>query len=116
MARPKAALILTDDERVQLESLAHRARTAPHLARRARIILACAEGLDNRVVAGVIVSESPDSVVVQPVGAPPVTLAVKDIASRAAAKVSPMPEGLLNTLTLGEVSDLLAFLERAPGS
>lgn len=71
---------------------------------------------NKKVVAGVIVSESPDSVVVQPVGAPPVTLAVKDIASRAAAKVSPMPEGLLNTLTLGEVSDLLAFLERAPGS
>ena len=45
------ALILTDDERVQLDSLAHRSRTAPHLARRARIILACAEGLDNRVVA-----------------------------------------------------------------
>jgi transposase len=31
--------------------LAHRSRTAPHLARRARIILACAEGYDNRVVA-----------------------------------------------------------------
>jgi hypothetical protein len=35
MARPKVALILTDDERVQLDSLAHRSRTAPHLARRA---------------------------------------------------------------------------------
>ena len=51
MARPKVALILTDDERVQLDSLAHRSRTAPHLARRARIILACAEGINNRVVA-----------------------------------------------------------------
>lgn len=51
MARPKVALILTDDERVQLDSLAHRSRTAPHLTRRARIILACAEGIDNRVVA-----------------------------------------------------------------
>ena len=51
MARPKVALILTDDERVQLDSLAHRSRTVPHLARRARTILACAEGIDNRVVA-----------------------------------------------------------------
>jgi transposase len=51
MARPKVALILTDDERVQLDSLAHRSRTAPQLARRARIIVACAEGIDNRVVA-----------------------------------------------------------------
>jgi transposase len=49
--RPKVALILTDDERVQLTSLAHRSRTAPHVARRARIILTCAEGIDNRVVA-----------------------------------------------------------------
>ena len=51
LGRPKVALILTDDERVQLDSMAHRSRTAPHLARRARIILACAEGIDNKVVA-----------------------------------------------------------------
>jgi transposase len=51
LGRPKVGLILTDDERVRLDSLAHRARTAPHLAHRARIILACAEGHDNKVVA-----------------------------------------------------------------
>ena len=51
LGRPKVALILTDDERVRLDSLAHRSRTAPHLARRARIILACAEGHDNKTVA-----------------------------------------------------------------
>ncbi len=51
LGRPKVALMLTDDERVRLDSLAHRARTAPHLARRARIILACGEGHDNKVVA-----------------------------------------------------------------
>jgi DNA-binding NarL/FixJ family response regulator len=51
LGRPKVTLILTDDERVRLDSLAHRSRTAPHLARRARIILACAEGDDNKVVA-----------------------------------------------------------------
>jgi transposase len=51
LGRPKVALILTDDERVRLDSLAHRSRTAPHLARRARIILACTEGLDSTVVA-----------------------------------------------------------------
>jgi len=49
--RPKIALILTDEERQRLDSLAHRSRTAPHLARRARIILACAEGSDSKVVA-----------------------------------------------------------------
>jgi hypothetical protein len=51
LGRPKVALILTDDERVRLDSLAHRSRTAPHLARRALIILACAEGTDSKLVA-----------------------------------------------------------------
>src|SRR5215813_11783330 len=49
--RPKVALMLTADERQRLESLAHRSRTAPHVARRARIILACADGTDGKVVA-----------------------------------------------------------------
>jgi transposase len=49
--RPKVALILTEDERQRLDSLAHRSRSAPALARRARIILACAEGTDSKVVA-----------------------------------------------------------------
>ena len=49
--RPKVALILTDDERRRLESLAHRSRSAPQVARRARIILACAEGTNSKVVA-----------------------------------------------------------------
>src|SRR5216684_9280181 len=49
--RPKVALILTDEEQHRLESLAHRSRSAPQVARRARIILACAEGTDSKVVA-----------------------------------------------------------------
>src|SRR5258706_2551411 len=49
--RPKVALILTDEDRRRLDSLAHRSRSAPHVARRARIILACAEGTDSKVVA-----------------------------------------------------------------
>jgi transposase len=49
--RPTVALILTDDERRRLESLAHRSRSAPQVARRARIILACAEGTNSKVVA-----------------------------------------------------------------
>jgi transposase len=49
--RPKQALILTDEERDRLQSLAHRARSQPALARRARVVLACAEGLNNKTVA-----------------------------------------------------------------
>ena len=51
MARPKAALVVTKADRQVLDSMAHRARTAPQLARRARIVLACATGLDNTTVA-----------------------------------------------------------------
>ncbi len=49
--RRKAPLSLTVDEQQRLESLAHRSRSAAALARRARIILACAEGTDGKVVA-----------------------------------------------------------------
>ena len=48
--RPKHVLILSDEERDRLQALAHRARSQP-LARRARVVLACAEGLDNKSVA-----------------------------------------------------------------
>ena len=51
MGRPKVALMLTPEERTRLESLAHRSRSAPFLARRARIVLACADGRDGKVVA-----------------------------------------------------------------
>src|SRR5260370_38481340 len=49
--RPKQALSLTEEEQDWLQSLAHRARSQPLLARRARVVLACGEGLDNKTVA-----------------------------------------------------------------
>src|SRR4051794_11758496 len=49
--RPKAALVLTEEERELLNSCAHRPRTTPQLARRARIILECATGADSKTVA-----------------------------------------------------------------
>ena len=51
MGRPKVPVGLTPTERVTLESLATRSRTRPHVARRARIILLCSEGLASTVVA-----------------------------------------------------------------
>ena len=47
--RPKRPLVLTGDEQERLESLAHRARSQPVLARRAWVILASAQGLANGV-------------------------------------------------------------------
>ena len=49
--RPKQPLTVTEEELERLESLAHRARSQALLARRARVVLACAEGLDNKAVA-----------------------------------------------------------------
>ncbi len=49
--RPKPPLTLTDDERQKLETWAARPKSTQRLATRARIVLACAEGLDNKDVA-----------------------------------------------------------------
>ena len=49
--RPKAPLVLTDEERATLTALGNRARTRPHLALRARLVLLCADGLASSVVA-----------------------------------------------------------------
>ena len=51
MARPMAELILGDDERQALKTWASRPKSTQRLATRARIVLACAEGLDNKAVA-----------------------------------------------------------------
>ena len=45
--RPKAELTLSDQEREQLLRWSRRAKSAQSLAQRSRIVLACAEGLDN---------------------------------------------------------------------
>ena len=49
--RPKAGLVLTGAERDQLTRWARRAKTSQALALRAKIVLACAEGRDNKAVA-----------------------------------------------------------------
>ena len=49
--RPKAELVLTDDEREQLTRWVRRATSAQALALRSRIVLACADGADNKAVA-----------------------------------------------------------------
>ncbi|EDT41983.1 putative transposase [Burkholderia ambifaria MEX-5] len=49
--RPKAELVLSESERDQLTALTMRRKTAQALALRARIVLACADGIDNKKVA-----------------------------------------------------------------
>jgi len=52
--RPKAELTLSDDERATLERWARRAKSSQVLALRANIILACAEGRDNKETAALL--------------------------------------------------------------
>lgn len=49
--RPKAELVLTPEEREQLQRWARRPKSAQALALRSRIVLACAGGADNKTVA-----------------------------------------------------------------
>jgi transposase len=49
--RPRADLVLSDDERVTLQRWARRTKSSQALALRCRIVLACAEGLSNVEVA-----------------------------------------------------------------
>lgn len=49
--RPKSELMLTEAEREQLVAWTLRRKTAQALALRARIVLACADGVANRAVA-----------------------------------------------------------------
>lgn len=51
MGKPAVAIELTAAERAELEGLASRRRTAQGLARRARIVLAAAAGLENQLIA-----------------------------------------------------------------
>ena len=50
MGRAAVAIMLSDTERCELEGLAGRRKTAQGLARRARIVLAAAEGLENKAI------------------------------------------------------------------
>ena len=50
MSRAAVAIALSDTERRELQSLAGRRKTAQGLARRARIILAAAQGLENKAI------------------------------------------------------------------
>src|SRR5512136_2705448 len=51
IGRPKAALTLTEGERATLDGYRRRRRTAHGLAVRSAIVLACADGSDNKTVA-----------------------------------------------------------------
>jgi transposase len=54
MAKAAVAIELTAAERAELEGLAGRRRTAQGLAKRARIVLAAADGRENKIIAATL--------------------------------------------------------------
>lgn len=68
---------------------------------------------DGDTVTGTVEIEDSDKVMVLPNLLSPQTLTLRttDIRERRTSELSPMPEGLLNGLTLDEILDLLAFIE-----
>jgi putative heme-binding domain-containing protein len=68
---------------------------------------------DGDDVTGRVVEENDDRIVVvtNPLTQTKVEIKKADIQKREAAKLSPMPEGLVNVLTKDEVLDLIAYLE-----
>ncbi len=69
--------------------------------------------LAGKTVTGRLVDESPAKIVIQPDphSGDRIEIAVKDIDSRSASKVSPMPANLADVLTADEILDLMAYLE-----
>lgn len=68
---------------------------------------------DGEEISGRITEETDEKVVVlvNPLTQQHEQVLKKDIQSREVSKLSQMPEGLLNTLTKGEILDLLAYVE-----
>lgn len=68
---------------------------------------------DGDDVTGRLVEETDTKLVLVPdqIKGDKVEILKKDVQSRAASKLSPMPEGLINILTKEEILDLLAYME-----
>lgn len=71
---------------------------------------------DKRSIVGVVAAESGEAYEIRTVAGEIVRLPKQDVVNRTAATVSPMPEGLLNGLSVWEIRDLLTFLEQGEPS
>ena len=66
---------------------------------------------DGRSITGMVAAGAAGEVIVLQSNGQKLTLASKDIAATRPSRVSAMPAGLLDPLTLEEVADLMTFLQ-----
>jgi transposase len=105
--RPKSVLVLADDERDQLQRWARRRSSAQALALRSRIVLACAQGLDNKQVA------AQEQVTQQTVG----KWRARFVEFRLEGLTDEPRPGRPPSITAEQVEDVIvATLESAPGN
>jgi putative heme-binding domain-containing protein len=96
------------DRRALLESIVEPSKTVSDQYQNEQITTAA-----DQVVVGRVVDETPDKIVVQSNPLAPDRTEVRraDVVERKPAKLSPMPDHLVDVLTADEVLDLIAFLE-----
>lgn len=70
---------------------------------------------DGRTYTGLVATDGPDHVVVLTKEGQRVRIAKADVEGMKEVATSSMPEGLLNNLSLNDVSDLFAYLMQEPG-
>jgi putative heme-binding domain-containing protein len=71
---------------------------------------------DGRSISGLVAPQADGSLVVLQSNTEKVTIAAADVETMVTSKVSAMPEGLLNPLTLEDIANLFAYLNYPPGT
>lgn len=71
---------------------------------------------DGRSLTGLVAPQADGSLVVLQSNGQKTTIAAREVDQTLPSKVSAMPEGLLNPLTLEEIANLFAFLNQPPGA
>jgi len=71
---------------------------------------------DGRSINGLVAPQPDGSIIVLQSNGQKAAIAKSEIDQLLPSKISAMPEGLLNPLTLEEISDLFAYLNQSPGS
>ena len=71
---------------------------------------------DGRSITGLVAPQADGSLVVLQSSGQKATIAASEVDQTLPCKISAMPEGLMNPLSLEEIADLFAYLNQPPGA